>query len=70
MDKERLKMCVFKFVIRAMIGLIVIYLVNEYLMTQGISTHVGMNGISFVTSGLLGVPGVALLYGITFYRIL
>ena len=31
---------------------------------------VGMNLFSFLTSGTLGIPGVALLYGISVYHIL
>ncbi len=70
MEKEKWKMYVLRFVIRAMIGLATIYLVNGYLDTREVAAQVGMNGVSFVTTGLLGVPGIALLYGITFYQIL
>ena len=34
------------------------------------SINVGLNPVSFLTSGTLGIPGVCLLYGITFYQIL
>ena len=44
--------------------------VNEFLDGQGISACVGMNPITFLTSGSFGFPGVALLYGITFYQIM
>ena len=50
------------------IGLI--FFVNQYLEYRGISLRVGLNGISFLTSGILGVPGVAMLYGILAYKIL
>lgn len=58
------------FIIRAILGMGLIFFVNQYLEYQGISLGVGLNGISFLTSGILGVPGVALLYGILAYRIL
>lgn len=58
------------FIIRAVIGMGVIFFVNKYLDYRDISAAVGMNGISFLTSGILGIPGVALLYGILFYKIL
>ena len=55
------------FLIRGIIGLAIIFFVNEYLDGQGISSGVGMNPVTVLTSGTLGIPGVALLYGITFY---
>ena len=30
----------------------------------------GLNAVSFLTSGMLGIPGVGLLYGIVCYQIL
>lgn len=56
------------FLIRAIVGLAIIFFVNEYLDGQGISSGVGMNPVTVLTSGTLGIPGVALLYGITFYQ--
>lgn len=56
------------FLIRAIVGMAIIFFVNEYLDGQGISACVGMNPVTFLTSGTLGIPGVALLYGITFYQ--
>ena len=55
------------FLIRAIVGIAIIFFVNEYLDGQGISSGVGMNPVTVLTSGTLGIPGVALLYGITFY---
>ena len=51
-------------------GTKIIFFVNEFLDGQGISACVGMNPITFLTSGSFGFPGVALLYGITFYQIM
>ena len=59
-----------KLLVRGIIGLAVIFFVNEFLYGQGISAVVGINPITFLTSGTLGFPGVALLYGITFYQIM
>lgn len=53
-----------KFILRAIFGMILIYGINQYFTYQGISLSVGLNAISFLTSGSLGFPGVALLYGI------
>ena len=45
-----------------------IFFVNEFLEFENISVRVGMNPLTLLTSGVLGTPGVALLYGIAFYR--
>lgn len=59
-----------KFFIRACLGMVLIYGINEFMVSQGIALHVGMNAISFLTSGSLGLPGVALLYGIIAFNFL
>lgn len=69
MSEERPGM-ILDFFVRALIGMAIIFFVNYFLDSQGIEASVGMNGVSFLTSGILGVPGVALLYGIVFYNIL
>lgn len=58
------------FLIRAIVGMCMIFFVNEFLSSRGINIMVGMNPLSFLTSGTLGIPGVALLYGISFCQIL
>ena len=65
MKKKGTKIIV-NFLIRGIIGFAIIFFVNEFLDGQGISACVGMNPITFLTSGSFGFPGVALLYGITF----
>lgn len=69
MSEERPGMFL-NFFIRALIGMAIIFFVNYFLDSQGIEASVGMNGVSFLTSGILGIPGVALLYGIVLYSIL
>ena len=56
------------FVIRAMVGMAVIFFVNYFLDLRGIDMAVGLSPVSFLTSGVLGIPGVALLYGIVIYQ--
>ena len=58
------------FLVRAIIGIAIIFFVTEFLASKGISAQVGMNPVTFLTSGVFGIPGVALLYGITIYQIL
>ncbi len=55
------------FLLRAVFGMIAIFLVNSFLQGRGLQGGVGINPLSFMTSGILGVPGVALLYGIKIY---
>lgn len=59
---------VINFIIRAVLGMGLIFFVNQFLEVKGISMCVGLNGISFLTSGILGIPGVAMLYGILAYK--
>lgn len=67
MDENRSSIVV-NFIVRGVIGLGVIFFTNEILASRGISVAVGLNGLSLLTSGTLGLPGVCLLYGILFYQ--
>ncbi len=55
------------FLLRAVFGMIAVQLINIFLAEQGVSAAVGLNPVSLVTAGALGLPGVVLLYGISFY---
>ena len=59
---------VINFVIRALAGMAVIFFVNYFLDSRGIDMAVGIGPVSLLTSGVLGIPGVALLYGIVLYQ--
>lgn len=61
---------VLSFILRAVMGMILIYFVNEFLKFQEIGVVVGMNPVTLLTTGTLGFPGVILLYGINFYKLL
>lgn len=67
MQEERPHIIV-NFLVRAIVGVAVIFFVNQVLVSRGITIRVGMNPVTFLTSGVLGIPGVALLYGITVYQ--
>ena len=54
------------FVVRMVIGLALIFFVNQFLALNDISMSVGMNPLTAATSGILGVPGVCMLYGMVF----
>ena len=59
-----------QFFIRAVVGMALIFFINQYVIPPDASINVGMNAVSFLTSGTLGIPGVGLLYGIMCYQIL
>lgn len=52
------------FMLRAVTGMIAVFFINEALAAQNVSVLVGINPWTALTSGILGIPGVALLYGI------
>lgn len=53
------------FLLRAGVGAVMIWCVNSILFKQGIAVSVGLNLWSLLTSGSLGIPGVALLFAIS-----
>ena len=61
---------VVKFFVRAVVGMALIFFINQYVLPPDSSINVGMNAVSFLTSGSRGIPGVGLLYGIMWYQIL
>ena len=61
---------VVKFFVRAVVGMALIFFINQYVLPPDSSINVGMNAVSFLTSGSLGIPGVGLVYGIMWYQIL
>lgn len=58
------------FILRAVMGTIGIYCLNYLLAARQISVAVGINPLTILTSGILGFPGIAVLYGIHFFKIL
>lgn len=55
-------------IMRSIFGVIAIYFINAALEGAGISLGVGINGVTVLTSGILGIPGIAALYGIGLYK--
>lgn len=56
------------FLSRAAVGVMGICVMNKILEGQNITVSVGVNPVSALTIGSLGISGFALLYGIMFYR--
>ena len=61
---------ILNFLLRGILGTIAIYFINGALAKMGISLGIGINAATVLTSGILGFPGVAVLYGIHFFKIL
>lgn len=61
---------ILNFLLRGILGTIAIYFINSMLEGMGISLGVGVNIFTALTSGILGIPGVLVLYAIGIYKIL
>lgn len=57
-------------VMRSVLGTIAIYFINMIIGFLGISMNVGINPVTVLTCGILGIPGLLVLYGIGFYQLL
>lgn len=55
---------------RSILGTIAMYFVNGALASMGLALQVGINAVTILTTGILGIPGLLALYGIGLYRIL
>lgn len=58
------------FALRMVLGTATIYFANMGVAALGMEGGVGINAATVLTSGILGFPGVAALFGIFFYRAL
>ncbi len=56
------------FILRMVMGSLAILGINEVLFSLGIPGGIGVNPTTVLTSGILGFPGLAALYGIYFYK--
>lgn len=55
-------------VMRSILGTVAIYFINMGFAAVGITSGVGINAVTVLTSGVLGFPGLLALYGIGFYQ--
>ena len=53
-----------QFIIQGTIGGLGFLLINTLFSFLGITLAVGVNGLTFLITGLLGLPGFVMLYGI------
>lgn len=61
---------IINFILRAVIGTAAAFFANGFLVSQGLSIAIGINPITVLTSGILGFPGLIMLYGINLYTLL
>lgn len=61
---------ILNFIIRSIMGSFCIMLLNFFLKSAGYFIGVGLNPGTVLTSGILGFPGVILLFGIKIYELL
>lgn len=54
------------FIFQICTGIVSIYLINTVLEINNISSGVGINVTTAVVVGILGVPGVGMLYAVDF----
>lgn len=57
-------------VMRSVLGIISIHFINAALAGIGISLGIGINPVSILTIGILGIPGFLVLYGLGIYQLL
>ena len=57
-------MKVLNFLLRMVFGAIGIQIINAILISQNIAVFVGLNALTLLTVGGLGISGLGLLYGI------
>ncbi len=65
---RRKKEWIINFVFRTVTGTVAIFFVNGFLVSQGIAIAIGINPITILTSGILGFPGLIMLYSINLYK--
>ena len=70
LDMKNKAEAMLNFLLRAVFGMLAVYGINFLLQKAGVAEGVGINPLSFLTTGFLGLPGVALLYGVRFYLLL
>lgn len=67
--KNRMELII-NFMLRGILGMMSIYFINLLFGDVMPEIKIGYNLITFLTTGILGFPGIAMLYGINFYMLL
>jgi inhibitor of the pro-sigma K processing machinery len=59
---RRFVSAIVKFALRGGIGVVMIMLLNSVIGVVGVGAVIGINVVTILTTALLGIPGLALLY--------
>ncbi len=59
---------IINFIMRCVLGTKAMYFINTILAGTQLSLNVGINAVTVLTSGFLGIPGLIMLYGIGLYK--
>lgn len=60
---------IINFALRGILGMMMIYFINYFLSSRMPGMEMGYNLVTFAASGVLGFPGILLLYAINLYMI-
>ena len=63
-------MKILNFLLRVVFGDIGIQILNAVFISQNVAVFVGLNAVTLLTVGSLGISGLGLLYGIAAFGIL
>lgn len=58
---------VLKFIVRCLLGIVIIYVANSAIQYYGGNLFVNLNEITIGVSGILGIWGVIFLYALQYY---
>lgn len=53
---------VFRFLVQAVVGGVLVYGMNRFLLSQNLVSIIAINPLTVLTCGFLGIPGVLLLF--------
>lgn len=67
---RRRKEWLINIIFRAVIGTAAIFFINGFAVSQGIFIAIGVNPLTVLTTGILGFPGLIMLYAINLYKFL
>lgn len=65
-----MKDLILNFLLRIVMGVIGIYVCNTLLGTLGVGIYVGINLVSLLTIGILGISGFGLVFAIAAFSLL
>ena len=63
-------MKILNFLLRVVFGAIGIQILNAVFISQNVAVFVGLNAVTLLTVGRVGISGLGLLYGIAAFGIL